>query len=373
MLLLSDGWKTLKYYDRKTGNIKENEFIEVRVDGKFRNSITKEEINVRMNSHNYPRIDVRINKIRYIYIVHIAILSTFGNESNISSVTGIPEMCVDHINRNKKDFSLENLRFVTNSQNSQNREKKSNSDYYIVFDKISLEIKGIEKREIGSKEIRKRLKKNEAYCILSKDLYFRSENDKNFIKYLLSLDWINIVGNHFISNKGIIKTNYRGSDIYRYSLGSIENGYYRANIKGELRLVHILVAEVFLNNKNRIDTENYCVDHIDTDKLNNSVENLRIVTQLQNMQNKLTLNKLKTPMKCDYKEKTIYFRGIKDCSKFLGVNDTTVNRWITGKIKNKTTNPDFSNFRFLTEDELKSDDIKYVETLDDFNTIINKI
>jgi hypothetical protein len=220
-----------------------------------------------MNSHNYPRIDVKINKIRYIYIVHIAILSTFGN---ISDVTGIPEMCVDHINRNKKDFSLENLRFVTNSQNSQNREKKSNSDYYIVFDKISLEIKGVEKREIGSKEIRKRLKENEAYCILSKDLYFRLENDKNFIKYLFSLDWINIVGNHFISNKGIIKTNYRGSNIYRYSLGSIENGYYRANIKGELRLVHILVAEAFLNGF----TDECIVNHKDNNPSNNIVYNL---------------------------------------------------------------------------------------------------
>lgn len=53
--------------------------------------------------------------------------------------------------------------------------------------------------------------------------------------------------------------------------------------------VHRLVAQLFINN----DKQKEIVDHIDTVRNNNSVENLRWVTQIENMNNPITKNRVK--------------------------------------------------------------------------------
>jgi len=58
------------------------------------------------------------------------------------------------------------------------------------------------------------------------------------------------------------------------------NGYLRVYIAGKLYYVHRLVAKKFIPNPDNLP----CVDHIDGDKTNNDVSNLRWVTHMTNGQ-----------------------------------------------------------------------------------------
>ncbi len=79
-----------------------------------------------------------------------------------------------------------------------------------------------------------------------------------------------------ISNAGLVKKLYDGSDKFKVLEGALNNGYRaiwvtRKDGKRTARYVHKMVAETFLKNpKNK----KYVV-HLDHDKLNNSVENLQ--------------------------------------------------------------------------------------------------
>ena len=122
-----------------------------------------------------------------------------------------------------------------------------------------------------------------------------------------------------------------------------------------------LVAKYFINGGKDYSSD-LQVDHIDTNPLNNRVENLRLVTGKENMNNPLTKEKFCNPLKCIYKGEKKYFKSRSDCSKFLLVSRTVVNRWI-----NKTQIPnssDFSDFENITDEELedlKSGKLKFTE------------
>lgn len=90
-------------------------------------------------------------------------------------------------------------------------------------------------------------------------------------------------GLYEISDKGRVRSNYNrlsGSRILKNMLAN--NGYYMVFLykggKGKHITVHSLVAEAFLGYV-RDGKRDFVVDHIDKDKLNNHLENLRIVSQ----------------------------------------------------------------------------------------------
>jgi len=65
-------------------------------------------------------------------------------------------------------------------------------------------------------------------------------------------------------------------------------GYLRVHIDGVLKLVHRIVAEAFISNHE----SKPCIDHIDTNRQNNCVENLRWVTHLENSNNMLSIKNM---------------------------------------------------------------------------------
>ena len=86
-----------------------------------------------------------------------------------------------------------------------------------------------------------------------------------------------------ISNLGRVK-NLSNGKILKNSL-SKTIGYYvvglSKNGKGNKKLIHILIANTFIPNP----TNKPKVDHIDKDRTNNNIENLRYVTTSQNAMN----------------------------------------------------------------------------------------
>lgn len=72
-----------------------------------------------------------------------------------------------------------------------------------------------------------------------------------------------------------------------------QNGYTCVTLykdrKGSVKLLHRIIAETFIPNPDKLPV----VDHIDTDKTNNRVENLRWVTQKENNHNPLSRLKRK--------------------------------------------------------------------------------
>jgi len=74
----------------------------------------------RLNSRGYFRVCLRKNGKQYTKPVHRLVTQTFlPNPEN--------KPCVDHINRNCTDNRLENLRWVTRSENSRNYTKRSDN------------------------------------------------------------------------------------------------------------------------------------------------------------------------------------------------------------------------------------------------------
>lgn len=65
-------------------------------------------------------------------------------------------------------------------------------------------------------------------------------------------------------------------------------GYYHVGINRKTYSIHRIVAETFIENSENL----HDIDHIDRDKSNNSVENLRWVTRQQNLYNRNKTNKI---------------------------------------------------------------------------------
>ena len=86
-----------------------------------------------------------------------------------------------------------------------------------------------------------------------------------------------------ITKEKIIKPCSNGNGYYYVSLGrGINNRKY----------IHRLVCEAFLPNPDNKP----CIDHINTDRTDNRVENLRWVTHKENINNPLTIDKKSKPI-----------------------------------------------------------------------------
>lgn len=84
-----------------------------------------------------------------------------------------------------------------------------------------------------------------------------------------------------ISNLGNVKKN---NELYKCYLSNA--GYYK--FAGGI-LLHRAIVELFIGEI----PDGYDIDHIDTNKLNNRIDNLRIVTRKENMGNLFTKQKMK--------------------------------------------------------------------------------
>lgn len=115
-----------------------------------------------------------------------------------------------------------------------------------------------------------------------------------------------------------------------------KNGYNVVNLykNGVMKKprVHRLVAEAFIPNpENKPE-----IDHINTIRNDNRVENLMWVTHKENTNNPLTLAKWVTPIiqYATYDGKPIaWWESLSECSRFTGISTQLITHNLTGKTK----------------------------------------
>jgi hypothetical protein len=81
-----------------------------------------------------------------------------------------------------------------------------------------------------------------------------------------------------ISTLGRVRNKKTG----RFLKGGFDTRYYIVELQGKMYYIHRLIALKFIDNPDNLSD----VDHIDGDKQNNKIENLRWVTHQQNNMNK---------------------------------------------------------------------------------------
>ena len=89
------------------------------------------------------------------------------------------------------------------------------------------------------------------------------------------LKWYNVIDDYYINKDGMIKHNDK-----IWPGTSTRQGYYELCTTNRTyrRLVHVILAELFLTKP----SGDYVVDHIDNDKSNNKLENLRYISRAAN-------------------------------------------------------------------------------------------
>ena len=117
-------------------------------------------------------------------------------------------------------------------------------------------------------------------------------------------------------------------------------GYNRVNINGKAVSIHRAVARHFIPNPNNKP----CINHIDGNKTNNSVDNLEWVTNGENMQHAYDTGLKKRTFKYTDEQVVELIRLVKDGSmsrkqiaKKLGVEYGWINAVLQGKIWSELT------------------------------------
>lgn len=259
---------------------------EINKKGEVRRVKTKK-ILKNNNSASYPRLHLYYKNIGKTFRVHILLAKKFIFNDNPNE-----KIYVDHIDRNTNNYSLENLRWVTASENNTNRNKGLRKNcFYIkrkekngpIIDKVPISSIESKVRNNINSSIKKDCRYKGYYWeIVNIDVENRlkeleiTEKDLKFVK---NKKYPGIE----VSKEGILKTKYG------LTLGTLQNNYYCCTSEGKKLNVHRVIYETFSGIQL---TSNDIIDHVNTNSLDNRFCNLKVGTQADNMKNLITLSKL---------------------------------------------------------------------------------
>lgn len=306
---------------------------EINKKGEVRNSKNKK-ILKNNNSTSYPRLSLYCKNIHCkTFKVHILLAKKFIFNDDPNK-----KIYVDHIDRNINNYSLENLRWVTASENNINRDNglKRKNCFYIkrkekdgpIIDKVPFSFIEPNVRKYISNSIYKGYKYKGYYWeIVNIDVENRlkelgiTEKDLKFVK---NKKYPGIE----VSKEGILKTKYG------LTLGTLNDNYYCCTSGGKIKKVHRVIYETFSGIQL---TSNDIIDHVNTNSLDNRFINLKLGTQKDNMNNPITLSKLsKGVNQIDISTGKIikYFSGIIKACESLGKSDySSISKCCNGKRK----------------------------------------
>lgn len=132
--------------------------------------------------------------------------------------------------------------------------------------------------------------------------------------------------NYYISKAGKVLVNYRGGKVWKYKQIHIDHDGYATTsvsyyINGQHKVrsmyVHKLMALTFLGSR----PKGCVVDHINHNKLDNSLRNLRYISNQENIarSHRGVKPRLKIPAKLRLDGKTYTFPSIRQMMAFLGL------------------------------------------------------
>lgn len=309
-----------------TGKLDCSEYLLVNKRCEYINIKTNRLLNFKIDKKNkYLSINTSINGIKIVFGAHIILALTFLIVTDRNTYS-----FVNHINHNVSDNKLSNLEFVTPSTNSNRYDGYCNSVSedklleYIAYDNKENEVFRINRRNNNGFDVCKiacAIKNNNG--IFGKYTWKKSRLSKKEI----TLSKIGYSGNPsdytwyshwkypdmFVCREGFVI--YKGKIL----CSETRYGYIIANI-GRYKSVGVnrIIAEFLLG---RNLTKDEVVDHINTNSLDNSFENLRITDNVGNMNNTLTRSKFTERLiltdlfgdfvKCDFPREIIEFVGKK--------------------------------------------------------------
>lgn len=254
-------WKKIENYDNYS----------VSTSGTIKNNTTERILKYYIRN-GYPSVTLSKDNKKKTINIHTVVASHFLEKPE-------GQFVVNHKNEDKIDSRLENLEYITYTDNTK-------------------------------------------YSATSK----RTKNNKVFD--LEQFQEIPNYTNYMISKNGEIYS----KNIKRLScLTILPNGYIKIKLKGDNSIykdyyVHVLMAITYLNYVPSINT--IVINHIDGIKGNNQLHNLEIVTQKENMKHSATINHTtifrRAVYYVDENDNKIEFKSAKDASLATGIDNSSI-------------------------------------------------
>ena len=240
-------------------NNQETNYI-ITSDVRVFNKKTKKELKGTYNRNEYHSVQLTINGKPKSFMVHRLVAQMFCENPNNYNI-------VDHIDRNKYNNNYTNLRWVTKKENVYNRKIKN---------------------------------------IQRKNQYIENFNENEWQQYKYT--------NYYVNKNGQI-INIKTKRLLK---GAFRNGYIRISFPEGKVSLHRIIWESYYGEI----PEGKILDHIDGNRLNNKLENLRLVTQKENIINAMN-NGHKSQIKIrqyDLKGNLIKeYQNIRTAAKEMGV------------------------------------------------------
>lgn len=261
---------------------------------------TSKEIKSHINDGYYKVNLYDVNHQNTKFRIHHLVYITFMNDYNDKNI-------IDHIDGNKLNNNLNNLRCISQSDNIKNAYKNNDKMYQKnkieIYDLENNLIKEVESTEEARIFLNLKSKGSIFQCLKGNykttgGYILKYKNDKiieniknKYIDDITEYKSLDIIEekdftNYLINKNGdIINKKYNNRKIKTFIN---ENGYLTADLYYESKnkkqfQLHRLIAKLFLENSDKYyNDNNYVVNHKDKNKQNNSIENLEWITKKEN-------------------------------------------------------------------------------------------